>query len=189
MAGSGTQGLGSAGKMNKTAWQGIGIGLFCAVALGVLLYLLYGRTMSPDASGKLAFLPALNAACNAVTVLFILRGLMAIHDGDKEKHRRNMLGAFAVSTLFLIGYITYYAVHGETHFPGQGRVRPVYFTLLISHILLSAVALPLILTTFYLALTNRLQYHKTLARITYPIWLYISITGVVIFFFLKAYTA
>ncbi len=174
--------------MNKTAWQGIGIGLFSAVALGALLYLLYGRSVSHDVTGRLAFLPALNAACNAVTLLFILRGLIAIHHGDKEKHRRNMLAAFAVSALFLIGYITYYAVHGETHFPGQGWIRPVYFSLLISHIILSAVALPLILTTFYLALTDRLQFHKTLARVTYPIWLYISITGVVIFFFLKAFT-
>jgi putative membrane protein len=173
--------------MSKTAWHGIGIGLFCAVALGLLLYLLYGRTVSPDATGKLAFLPAMNAACNAVTTVLILQGLIYIHHGEREKHRRSMLGAFAASTLFLLGYLTYYAVHGETHFPGQGWVRPVYFSILISHIILSAVALPLVLTTFYLALTNRLQYHKTLARITYPIWLYVSITGVVVFFFLHHY--
>jgi putative membrane protein len=164
------------------------ISLASAAALGFLFYLIYGRESSGAYSGSVAFLPALNAACNAVTTVLIVLGLAAIGRGDKETHRRRMLSAFATSALFLIGYIVYHAVHGETKFPGQGFVRPLYFTILISHIVLSAIALPLILTTFWFALSNQLLRHVRLARWTYPIWLYVSITGVVIFFMLRSYT-
>ena len=167
-------------------WQGIAIGLVSALALGFLLYLLYGRGANAVNADKFSFLPAMNAACNAVTAFLILRGLVLIHRREKEKHRHSMLGAFASSTLFLIGYITYHFVHGDSHFQGWGWTRPVYFSILITHITLSAVALPLVLTTFYLALSGRFEAHKKFARITYPIWLYVSVTGVVIFFFLKA---
>jgi putative membrane protein len=165
------------------------IALVSAAALGFLVYLIYGRDASDAGTpGFLAFLPALNASCNAVTTILIVLGLSAIGRGDREAHRRRMLSAFATSALFLIGYIIYHAFHGETKFPGQGAIRPVYFTILISHIVLSAVALPMILGTFWLALSGQNVRHVRLARWTYPIWLYVSITGVVIFFMLKAYT-
>jgi putative membrane protein len=175
--------------VEQKSWesQGIAIGLVSALALGALLYILYGHKPPVGDSGRLLFLPALNAACNAVTTFFILLGLYQIHRGYEREHRRSMLSAFASSSLFLIGYITYHFVHGDTHFPGQGWVRPVYFSILISHIVLSAVALPLVLATFYLALSGRYETHKKFARVTYPIWLYVSVTGVVIFFILRAY--
>jgi putative membrane protein len=162
--------------------------LVSALALGFLFYLIYGRDSAGGYAGSVAFLPALKAACNALTTLLIVLGLQAIVRGDREAHRRRMLSAFATSTLFLIGYIVYHSLHGETKFPGQGFVRPVYFFILISHIVLSAVALPMILTTFWFALSNQLVRHVKLARWTYPIWLYVSVTGVVIFFMLRAYT-
>lgn len=164
------------------------ISLVSAVALGFLFYLIYGREAGGEYAGSVAFLPALNAACNALTTVLIILGLQAIVRGDRETHRRRMLSAFATSTLFLVGYIAYHSLHGETKFPGQGFVRPVYFTILISHIVLSAIALPMILTTFWFALSNQFTRHVKLARWTYPLWLYVSITGVVIFFMLKAYT-
>lgn len=164
------------------------IALVSALALGFLFYLIYGRESAGGYAGSVAFLPALNAACNAVTTILIVLGLSAIGRSDREVHRRRMLSAFATSTLFLIGYIVYHALHGETKFPGQGFVRPVYFTILISHIVLSAITLPMILTTFWFALSNQLVRHVKLARWTYPIWLYVSITGVVIFFMLRSYT-
>jgi putative membrane protein len=164
------------------------IALVSTLALAFLFYLIYGRESSGGHAGSAAFLPALNAACNAVTTILIVLGLSAISRGDREVHRRRMLSAFATSTLFLIGYIVYHALHGETKFPGQGFIRPVYFTILISHIVLSAIALPMILATFWFALSNQLIRHVRLARWTYPIWLYVSITGVVIFFILRAYT-
>jgi putative membrane protein len=159
------------------------IALVSAAALGFLFYLIYGRDTSGSYAGSVAFLPALNAACNAVTTLLIILGLRAIWRGDQEGHRRRMLGAFATSTLFLIGYIVYHSLHGETRFPGTGWVRPVYFFILISHIVLSAIALPMILTTFWFALSRQFTRHVKLARWTYPIWLYVSVTGVVGFCF------
>lgn len=164
------------------------IALVSALALGFLFYLIYGRNATGDYAGSVAYLPAMNAACNALTTVFIVLGLQAIGRGDRDAHRRRMLSAFATSTLFLIGYIVYHALHGETKFPGQGLIRPVYFFILISHIVLSAVALPMILATFWFGLSNQLTRHVKLARWTYPLWLYVSVTGVVIFFLLKAYT-
>lgn len=173
---------------NRSKAPEILIVLVSAAALGFLFYLIYGRTSAGGYAGSVAFLPALNAACNALTTILIVLGLAAIGRGDREAHRRRMLSAFATSTLFLVGYIVYHALHGETKFPGQGFVRPVYFSILISHIVLSAVALPMILTTFWFALSNQFVRHVKLARWTYPIWLYVSVTGVVIYFMLKAYT-
>jgi len=171
--------------MNKTVSQIAGIVLGSSAALGGLIYIIYFR--DPSRSSGFGFLPAVNATCNAITTFFILRGLMAIHRGDTESHRHSMLTAFASSTLFLMGYVTYHLAQGETSFPGQGWVRPLYFTILISHIVLSAVTLPMVLTTFYFALAGKFDWHKRLSRITYPIWLYVSVTGVVIFVFLKVY--
>lgn len=176
------------GASSRSKLPEILIALASAAALGLLFYLIYGREGSSAGFEALAFLPALNAACNAVTTILIVLGLTAIGRGDREAHRRRMLSAFATSSLFLIGYILYHTFHGETKFPGQGAVRPVYFSLLISHIVLSAVALPMILTSFWLALSGQLVRHVKLARWTYPLWLYVSITGVIIFFMLKAYT-
>ncbi len=171
----------------RPRWPEAVIALVSAAALGFLFYLIYGRGSSGGYAGSVAFLPALNAACNALTTILIVLGLQAIGRGDREAHRRRMLAAFATSTLFLIGYIVYHSLHGETKFPGQGAVRPVYFFILISHIVLSAIALPMILMTFWLALSNQLVRHVKLSRWTYPIWLYVSVTGVVIYFMLRAY--
>lgn len=174
---------------NPWRWQGTVIALVSALALGALLYILYGHKPLAGDSGRLLFLPALNAACNAVTTVLIILGLLQIHKGLEQEHRQSMLGAFASSTLFLIGYITYHYVHGDSHFMGQGRIRPIYFSILISHITLSFVALPLVLTTFYLALSGRFDAHRKFSKITYPVWLYVSVTGVVIFFLLRHFSA
>ena len=98
-----------------------------------------------------------------------------------------MLLAFAFSSLFLISYIVNDALHGDTIFPGYGAVRTLYLSILASHIILSVVALPMVLTTFFFSLTGRFTMHRRIARFTFPIWLYVSITGVVVFVFLKAY--
>jgi putative membrane protein len=173
---------------SSAKWPAIVIALVSTLALALLFYLIYGRESSGEYAGSVAFLPALNAACNATTTFLIAWGLRAIYRGRRDLHRRLMLAAFATSTLFLIGYIVYHGVHGDTKFPGRGWIRPVYFFILISHILLSMAALPMVLGTFWLALAGRYERHKKLARWTYPIWLYVSATGVVIFFVLRAYT-
>jgi putative membrane protein len=110
---------------------------------------------------------------------------MAIKQKQVEKHQKFMLTAFAFSTLFLISYITYHHLHGDSKFQGTGIIRPIYFFILISHILLSIPTLPLVLTTFTLAGLKKWEKHKKLARITAPLWLYVSVSGVLVVLFLK----
>jgi len=114
-------------------------------------------------------------------------GLYFIKHHKKGAHRTSMLLAFALSSVFLISYIVNHALHGDTIFPGYGAVRTLYLSILASHIILSIVALPMVLTTFFFSLTGRFTMHRRIARFTFPIWLYVSITGVVVFVFLKAY--
>jgi putative membrane protein len=98
-----------------------------------------------------------------------------------------MLSAFGFSSLFLVSYIVNHALHGDTRFPGHGTIRTVYLSILASHIFLSVVALPLVLITFFFSLTGRFPTHKRIARFTFPIWLYVSVTGVIVFALLQAY--
>jgi putative membrane protein len=102
-------------------------------------------------------------------------------------HRTAMFVAFAFSSIFLVTYVVNHALHGDMRFHGAGAVRPFYFGLLISHISLSVVALPMILITFFLSLTGRFPAHRRLARYTFPIWLYVSVTGVVVYAMLAGY--
>ena len=107
---------------------------------------------------------------------------------NRAAHRTSMLVAFGFSTLFLVSYIANHAIHGDTVFPGQGPVRTFYLAVLASHVILSIVALPMVLTTFFFSLTGRFAQHRRIARVTFPIWLYVSVTGVVVFVFLRTYT-
>jgi putative membrane protein len=157
---------------------------FSAVAF--LFWLLYLRKGTGDPS-TLSFLPAVNASLNAATALLLIRGWFAIRSGDRALHAFCQKSAFVVSAVFLVCYITYHSVHGDSHFPGTGFIRPVYFSILISHICLSVVVLPMVLTTFFFALSARFATHRKWARATLPIWLYVSITGVLVFLFLKIY--
>src|SRR5580693_4980030 len=157
------------------------------LAVSFLLWLLYVRHASADFAGRWMFLPALNALLNGLCATALCVGLYFIKRHDREAHRTSMLLAFAFSSVFLISYIANHALHGDTIFPGHGSVRTVYLSILASHIILSIVALPMILTTFFFSLTGRFATHRRIARFTFPIWLYVSVTGVVVFVFLKAY--
>lgn len=163
------------------------IGAVSAVALAFLTWLIYfneARVFSPEA---VAFLPAVNASLNGCAAICLVSGFVAIRRAKPVTHQRLMVAAFGFSALFLACYLVYHAAHGDTKFTGEGVVRPIYFFVLISHIALSFVALPMILTTFYLSLTKRFQKHRKLARVTLPIWLYVSVTGVSIFVLLKLF--
>jgi putative membrane protein len=163
------------------------IGALSALVAAFLIWLIYfkGRTAAPD---WVASLPAANAAFNSLSALCLLAGYGRIRRGDKTTHKRFMLSATFFSTLFLISYITYHSFHGDTHFPGRGWVRPAYFALLISHIGMSMAALPLILATLYFSLSGRFRFHRKVARWTFPVWMYVSVTGVAVFLVLRAYT-
>ena len=97
-----------------------------------------------------------------------------------------MITAFAFSTLFLVCYVGNYALHGESHYPGHSIARIIYLAILVSHVLLSMVALPLVLVTFFFSLTGRIPAHRKVARWTFPIWLYVSVTGVIVYAMLAA---
>ena len=129
-------------------------------------------------------LPAVNASLNALSGVLLLVGYALIRARRIEQHRLCMLAAFAVSSLFLICYVTYHAQVGSVPFTRSGFVRPLYFTVLITHVTLAAAVLPLALVTLSRGLKRRFAQHRTIARWTFPIWLYVSITGVVVYILL-----
>ncbi len=155
--------------------------------LAFLLWIIYSKKNLEHVISWTANLPPVNTALNALTAVFLIAGFSAIKKKQRKRHIRLMCCATMTSFFFLIGYILYHYGHGETAFLGQGWIRPVYFFILISHIFLSALQLPLILITHFFALTKRFSYHKKIAKYTFPIWLYVSITGVLIFILLKLY--
>ena len=157
------------------------------LAVAFLLWLLYVHHASADFAGRWMFLPALNALLNGLCAITLCVGFYFIKHRKRGAHRISMLLAFAFSSAFLISYIVNHALHGDTIFPGHGPVRTLYLSILASHIILSVVALPMVLTTFFFSLTGRFVMHRRIARWTFPIWLYVSVTGVVVFVFLKVY--
>ncbi len=158
------------------------------LASAFLIALVYARRSdgTPDAPW-VQVLPALNATLNGTSALCVVLGVRAIKQRRVETHKRWMLGAFFASLFFLISYIAYHAIHGDTKFLGQGAIRPAYFFVLASHILLSMVALPMVLFTFFLSLTGRLATHKRIARWTFPLWTYVSVTGVLVYVLLRTF--
>jgi uncharacterized membrane protein YozB (DUF420 family) len=128
--------------------------------------------------------PALNAALNGTSAVLIVIGRDLIARGKIAAHRAVMLTAVATSSLFLASYLYYHAHVGSVRFQGQGWSRPLYFALLISHTILAAATLPLVIVTLSRALRRRFDRHRAIARWTFPIWLYVSLTGVVIYFML-----
>ena len=158
-----------------------------ALASAGLVWLVYFHAPADVSGTHLAFLPALNALLNGSSAVALCVGFAFVRQQRIAAHRTAMFTAFVFSTLFLVSYITNHALHGDMRFHGEGDVRPFYFTLLISHIGLSMIALPLILVTFFLSLTGRFPIHKKVARWTFPIWLYVSVTGVVVYAMLAVY--
>jgi putative membrane protein len=129
-------------------------------------------------------LPAVNATLNGIAAVFLAVGWFFIRRRDIRRHRAAMLSAFTVSALFLISYVVYHANVGSVPFQGQGTVRLVYFAILITHVILAALILPLALITLSRALSERFDRHRRIARWTLPIWLYVSVTGVMIYLML-----
>jgi len=129
------------------------------------------------------FFPALNAFLNGTSALLIGTGYYFIRSGRRDAHKRMMIAAFITSVLFLISYLYYHLIlrAGVTHFQGEGVWRPIYFSILVSHTILAVVVVPFILVALYRALKGNFVRHKAIARYAFPIWLYVSVTGVVIF--------
>lgn len=160
-----------------------------AAALGLLYYILVLHRGSAEVAAELSFMPAVNAGLNATAACFLTAGFIAIRRRAIPIHRACMMAAFAASSLFLVGYLSYHFVHGDTKFVGPGPLRAAYLVVLASHVLLSMTVLPLALTSFWFALRRGFVTHKKVARWTLPIWLYVSVTGVLIFFLLRGHHA
>jgi len=132
----------------------------------------------------ISYLPHLNALLNTTSALFLIVGYRFIRAGFIRPHRNCQLAALVTSTCFLISYLTYHYYHGDTPFPGQGIVRPFYFVILITHVILAIVIVPLVLTTVYRAARGDFIRHRRIARWTLPLWLYVSVTGVIVYLML-----
>jgi len=157
-----------------------------AGALSLLAWLLVlRRGTGGPASTDLSFLPAVNACLNATAATLLLAGWLAIRRGSMRVHRVFMVSAFVASSLFLVCYLAYHAVHGDTRYAGTGGIRTVYLTILASHVLLSTTVVPLALTAFWFAFRREFRRHRKVTRVLWPIWLYVSVTGVVIFWMLR----
>lgn len=151
----------------------------------------------------LSFLPPIYAGINALTAILLVIGVIAIKNGNREKHQKLMTAAIACSVMFLVMYVAYHlsadsTKYGDTNHDGivseaelaeAGIMRLIYFVILITHILLSIIIIPLVLFTYVRALAERFDRHKKLAKITFPIWLYVAITGVIVYIMISPYYA
>ena len=131
-----------------------------------------------------SYLPHLNACLNATSAVLLFAGYSFIRARNVIAHRACQIAALVVSLLFLASYLTYHFHHGATRFPGTGLARPIYFTILITHTILAVVIVPLVAVTFYRAVRGDFARHRRIARITLPLWLYVSVTGVIVYLML-----
>jgi putative membrane protein len=178
-------------KTSKPASNAKAISAILAISLAIfvfLIWIIYFKERIDYSSEIISSLPAVNAGLNGLSSILLSLGFRAIKRGNRILHMRFMISGLISSGLFLISYIVYHTFHGDTPFEGQGLIRPVYFFILITHIVLSAVVVPMVLTSLYFAVTKKFSTHKKIARFTFPVWLYVSITGVLIFVLLKSYS-
>ncbi|MEY2670647.1 MAG: hypothetical protein RLZZ577_963 [Bacteroidota bacterium] len=135
----------------------------------------------------LSFLPPIYATINGITAVVLIAAVMAIKKGNRKLHERLMTFAIALSLAFLVMYVAYHMTSDSTKFGGEGVIRLVYFVLLISHIILSIAVIPLVLISYVRALAAKFDQHKKIAKITFPIWLYVAVTGVIVYIMIAPY--
>ncbi|MBS1814385.1 MAG: DUF420 domain-containing protein [Acidobacteria bacterium] len=157
--------------------------LVSALGCAFIFWLIYWHPPIDATAGSFKFLPGLNAIFNGLSSIALITGFVFIMKRNVRAHRASMFTAFVFSSLFLVSYLGNYYLHGEYHLPiaHTGSLWTTYLLLLISHIILSVIALPMILVTFFFSLSERFPQHKKIARYTLPIWLYVSLTGVAVY--------
>lgn len=160
------------------------IGVLSVVIVGAVAALLLGAQPGGAPGAGVAALPALNAALNSSSALLLVGGYLSIRRRRIATHRACMLAAAGVSTAFLVSYVIYHWLAGSRPFTGQGWMRTVYFPVLITHVILAAAMVPFVLTTLYRALAGDFVRHARLARWTLPVWLYVSVSGVAVYWML-----
>lgn len=160
-----------------------------AAAAIFLIWLIYFKPVSGQEQAWVAYLPYFNAFFNSLSAYHLVLGWRQIRSKQIAQHRAHMLQALLFSSLFLVSYIAYHSFHGDTRFPDLGWIRLIYLAILASHVGLSILILPVILITFALALSGKFVMHPKFGRIALPVWLYVSVTGVVIVVFLKSFVS
>jgi putative membrane protein len=163
--------------------------LVLSIIITLLVVILNERIIPAPASypGFIDHLPKLHALLNGSCFILLLISLRAIKRGNVELHKKINLTAFALSALFLLSYVTYHYLSGDTKFGGTGTIKAVYLVILLTHIVFAALVLPLILWSFYLGLQDQRAKHKKVVKWAYPIWLYVTFTGVVVYLMLSPY--
>tara|TARA_R110000772_G_scaffold165317_1_gene276626 strand:- start:984 stop:1514 length:531 start_codon:yes stop_codon:yes gene_type:complete len=136
---------------------------------------------------RLGFLPPIYASINALTALLLVLAVIQIKKGNRKLHERLIKTCIILSVLFLVMYVTYHMTSDSTSYGGEGILRPIYFIILISHILLSIVVIPFVLVTYVRALLGNFEMHKKIARYTFPLWLYVAVTGVIVYLMISPY--
>ena len=168
----------------RNVWTTI-VGVSLA-AVGLLVWIIYFKEQPEGSEGMLPFLPLLNCILNGTSAFCLVAGVLAIRKKRQNLHMKWMMAAFACSAVFLVSYILHHYLHGDSVFPKDNDLRPFYLMILASHVVLSVIGLPMILMTFFLSLSGRIDRHRKLARYTFPIWLYVSVTGVLVYVLLKS---
>ena len=148
------------------------------------LYLLPKNNMADE---EIMILPKINAFLNSLTSILLIGGFVAIKNKRIELHRKFMFSAIVLSVLFLLSYVAYHSIAESTPYGGEGMVRSIYYFILLSHILLAIVIVPLVLISFTRALSERFDKHRKIARITLPLWLYVTVTGVIVYLMISPY--
>ena len=161
--------------------------LIASVLIPIVVAVLYFMPKKVETSEGLYLLPKLNAIINAITSLVLIVAFWAIKKGKIIWHKRLMLAALGLSVLFLLSYVCYHALAVSTPYGGEGFLRKLYFFVLLTHIILAIVIVPLVLVTFSRALSEKFDKHKKIARITLPLWLYVTITGVIVYIMISPY--
>lgn len=146
------------------------------------------RDMGYDVA-PLTFLPPIYASINALTAVLLMVGFLAIKNKKIALHKKLMSTAIGCSVLFLVMYVAYHMTSNSTSYGGEGAMRTIYFFILISHIILSVVIIPFVLITYVRAITNNIERHKKIARITFPLWLYVAVSGVIVYIMISPYYA
>jgi len=161
--------------------------LIVSVLIPLVVAFLYIIPKKDLVNLNLNFLPLVNAIINGTTSVLIILAVLAIKKGNKNLHKKIMLTALFLSICFLVSYILYHSTNESTKYGGEGVIKYVYYFILLTHILLSAIIVPLVLITLSRALTEKFDKHKKIARITFPLWLYVTISGVLVYVLISPY--
>ena len=158
-----------------------------SIAIPIAVAVLLGIRQKVDLGSWTTYLPHVNGVINSITSVLLVLGLYFIRQKNIVAHKRTMLTAFVFGSLFLVSYVLYHLTNESTAFGGQGWVRPVYYFLLVSHIVLSVVVVWFVLRAVYFALSGQIARHKQTVKYAFPIWLYVSVTGVIVYLMIRPY--